>query len=93
MHWLISTNLTLAPVHRRRWQGVLRDMPSGRVQVSTCVARSQKFKHKYGNFQRRTMFGSVRVNTHAGMTGAGIDNIIGIGKDEIQDGITRRQEY
>ena len=39
------------------------------------------------------MFGSVQVNMHAGMTGAGIDNIIGIGKDEIQDGMTRRQEY
>ena len=68
-------------------------MPSGRVQVSTCEARSQKFKCKYGNFQRRTMFGSVWVNTHTSMTGTGIDSITGVGKDEMQDGITRKQQY
>ena len=68
-------------------------MPSGRVQVLTCEARSQKFKHKYGNCQRRTMFGSVRVNTHAGMTGAKINSITVVGKDKMQDGITTKQQY
>ena len=39
------------------------------------------------------MFGSVWVNMHASMTGAGIDSITVVGKDKMQDGITTKQQY